>query len=83
MYQFAGRGVAAAAQAAQMHARPRAAGGTHVSNSSLNDTVTHQQGWFGSPPPAIAHALPAPQSGHAPGGTGSCAAGESASLLLT
>ena len=59
-----------------MHARPSAAGGTRASNSSLNDTATHQQGGSAALPMAIAHALPAPQSGQTPGDTGFAAAGK-------
>jgi hypothetical protein len=65
-----------------MHARPRAAGGTRANSSSLNDTAMHQHGRSGSLPPAIAQALPAPQSGQVPGGTGS-APPMSDPLLLT
>jgi hypothetical protein len=59
-----------------MHARPRAAGGTRASNSSLKVTAMHQHGRSGSLPPAIAQALPAPQSGQRSGGTGTAAAVE-------
>jgi hypothetical protein len=58
-----------------MHARPRAAGGTRASSSSLNDTAMHQHGRSGSLPPAIAQPLPAPQSGQMSGGTGSLVRG--------
>ena len=57
---------AAAAQAAQMHAWPRAAGGTRASSSALKVALRHQHGgwaWPVSRSISMAQRLSAPQSG--------------------
>jgi len=73
---------AAPAQAAQMQARPRAAGGTRLRSSTPKVAATHQQGRSGSPPPVIAHEFARPHMGQTSGGTDGSTAMEGSGSVM-